>query len=181
VSCKSPLTNEQLVAYWADDLDDAALESIEDHLFGCDTCLAGAERVAQIAQAFRTSLPPVISPEELDGLRAKGLAIVENLFEAGKRQAVAFEPGVDLLIHHLGGLDLAGAERVQVTVRNESGGPVIFEEMFAPFDRERGEVLIACQRHFAAYPPDVVFDVRVHRAAAAPELATYIIPHSFAP
>jgi hypothetical protein len=176
----SCLTNEQLVAYWANDLDAAERDAVEEHLFACDSCLASAERVAQIAQAFRMSLPPVISVPELEVLRSKGLSIVENAFEAGKRQTVAFEPGVDLLIHHLGGLNLDGAERVQVTVRNESGGPVLFEEMFAPFDRERGEVLIACQRHFASYPPDVVFDVRVHRSGAVPELATYIVPHLFA-
>jgi hypothetical protein len=181
MSCSSPLSNEQLVAYWANDLEPAALEAIEDHLFACDACFASAERVAALAHAFRTALPPVISQTELDGLRAKGLAIVENTFEAGVRKAVVFERGVDLLIHRLGGLDLAGAERVAVTVRNESGGHTIFEEMFAPFDRERGEVLIACQRHFAAYPPDVVFDVRVYRPAAAPALATYIIPHAFGP
>jgi hypothetical protein len=181
VSCKSPLTNEQLVAYWANDLDAEAAAAIEDHLFACDSCFASAERVAQIAQAFRGGLPPVISRTELEVLRAKGLAIVENSFVASQRQQVAFEPGVDLLIHRLGGLDLVDAERVEVTVRTESGSDVIFEEMFAPFDRERGEVLIACQRHFSSYPPDVVFDVRVHRAAQPPVLATYIIPHVFAP
>lgn len=181
MSCRSPVTNEQLVAYWANDLDAATHDAIEDHLFACDACFASAERVAQLAQAFRGGVPPVISQTQVDALRAQGLAIVENTFEGGMRKSVAFEPGVDLLIHRLGGLELADAERVEVTVRNESGGPVIFEEMFAPFDRERGEVLIACQRHFAAYPPDVVFDVRVHRPASVPQLTTYFIPHVFAP
>lgn len=179
--CATPLTNEQLVAYWASDLDAAAHDAIEEHLFACDRCLASAERVAQLAQVFRGSLPPVISRDELDALRAKGVSVRENVFEPSKRQTATFEPGIDILIHRLTGLDLASAERVHVTVRNESGGPVIFEEMFAPFDRDRGEVLIACQRHFAAYPPDVVFDVRVHRAAREPDLATYFIPHVFAP
>jgi hypothetical protein len=179
VSC--PLSNEQLVAYWANDLDAASHDAIEDHLFACDECFAAAQRVGALVQAFRGSVPPVVSQADVDALRAKGLAIVENEFEAGKRQQVAFEPGVDLLIHRLGGLDLSGAERVSVTVRTESGGAVIFEEMFAPFERDRGEVLIACQRHFTAYPPDIVFDVRVHRPAAPLELATYIIPHVLVP
>jgi hypothetical protein len=181
MTCRSPLTNEQLVAYWANDLDAATLDAVEEHLFACDSCFASAERVAQLAQAFRSGIPPVISRSALDALRAQGLAIVENTFEGGKRQPVTFEVGVDLLIHRLGGLALADAERVEVTVRSESAGLVIFEDKFAPFDRERGEVLIACQRHFTAYPRDVVFDVRVHRAAAPLELTTYIIPHVFAP
>jgi hypothetical protein len=181
VSCRAPLSNEQLVAYWANDLEPAAHDAVEEHLFACDGCLANAERVAQLARVFRSSLPPVVSRGDIDTLRAQGAAIRENVFEPSKRQTVTFEPGVDILIHRLTGLDLASAERVEVTVRNESGGPLIFEELFAPFDRERGEVLIACQRHFAAYPPDVVFDVRVHRPAREVELATYIIPHVFAP
>ena len=181
MACALPLTHEQLVAYWANDLDDAQAEAIEAHLFACDTCFAAAERVAQVAEVFRTSVPPVISRAELEALQARGVAIAENAFQPGTRQTVTFEPGVELLIHRLGGLDLGSAERVQVTVRNESGGPLIFEEMFAPFDRDRGEVLIACQRHFAAYPPDIAIDVRIHRGAQSPELATFIIPHVFAP
>ncbi|HEY5946926.1 MAG TPA: zf-HC2 domain-containing protein, partial [Kofleriaceae bacterium] len=152
MSCLAPLSNEQLVAYWANDLDAHELDAVEQHLFSCDSCLAAAERVASIAQAFRTSMPPVISHAELTALRAQGLSLGENMFEAGKRQSVSFEAGMDLLIHHLSGLDLATAERVEVRVRTESTGAVIFEDMFAPFDRERGEVLIACQKHFAVFP-----------------------------
>jgi hypothetical protein len=74
---------------------------------------------------------------------------------------------------------LADAERVEVVVRSEAHG-VMVHEAFAPFDRERGEVLIACQRHFASMPRDVAFDVRVHRAGGAePEVTTYYIPHVF--
>ena len=179
-SCTSPIEDAHLVAYWANDLPPDELADIEEHLFACTTCCAAAERIGQIARAFRTSLPPVISPAELAVLRAQGATLVENTFAAGARQTVTFEPGIDLMIHRLGGLDLATAERVEVVVRTESGATgVIFEELFAPFDRERGEVLIACQRHFAAYPHDVVFDVRVHRSSRPPELATYFIPHEF--
>lgn len=179
MSCAVPIESARLVAYWANDLAADELEAIEDHLFACETCFASAQRIAQIAEAFRTSIPPVISRDEVAVLRAHGLSIVENAFVAGQRQAVTFAHGLDFLVHRLGGLDLAAAERVEVVVRSESTPVVMFEELFAPFDRERGEVLIACQRHFAAFPPDVVFDVRVHRAGAPPEVATYLIPHVF--
>ncbi len=180
MTCSNPLSNEQLVAYWANDLDAAAHDAVEDHLFACDLCFASAERVAQLAYAYRASVPPVISRAELDTLRARGIAMRENAFEPSKRTIATFEPDVDLLIHRLTGLDLATAERVHVIVRDESGGTVIFEERIAPFDRERGELLIACQRHFAAYPHDIVFDVRIFRPEREPELATYFIPHVFA-
>ncbi|HEX5063298.1 MAG TPA: zf-HC2 domain-containing protein [Kofleriaceae bacterium] len=178
MSCATPLTDEQLVAYWADDLDEAALAQVEEHLFACDECLANATHVQQVAQAFR-GLPPVISHAELAALRARGLTIVDNDFIAERRTPVTFERHVDFMIHHLTGLDLTAAERVEVIVRDESG-KVMFEEPIAPFDPQSGEILIACQRHFAAFPPDVVFDVRVHRAAAPPALSTFCIPHVFA-
>jgi len=179
MSCATPLTDEKLVAYWADDLDEAALAQVEEHLFACDECLASATRVQHVVQVFRGQ-PPVISQDELAALRARGLTIVDSAFVAGQRQLVTFERHVDRMIHHLTGLDLAAAERVEVIVRDESGH-VMFEEPLAPFDRDRGEVMIACQRHFAAFPRDVVFDVRVHRAAAPPAVSTYFIPHVFVP
>ena len=181
MSCISPISFEQLVEYWTSELDAAAVAAIEDHVFACDTCAAQLERVQRLVAVFRDGLPPVISPEQLRELRQKGLALVENDFVAGHRTEVAFTQAADLLIHHLTGLPLADASRVSVTVRSESTGMVIHEEPFAPFDRERGEVLIACQRHFAAFPRDIVFDVRVHAASrSAPTIATYSIPHVFA-
>lgn len=179
MSCTTPLTDEQLVAYWADDIDADALAQIEDHIFACEECLARATSLQQIAQIFR-ALPPVISYAELATLRAQGATIIDTDFVAGQRTTVTFEPHVHFMIHHLTGLDLATAERVEVVGRDESGN-IMFVDPLAPFERDRGEVLIACQRHFAAFPRDVVFDVRVHRAATPPVLSTYFIPHIFVP
>jgi len=169
-----------LVDYWTRDLSPAQSEDVEAHLFACDACSAEAERVATIAGAFRGFLPPAISTAQLEELRGRGLAIEENDFVPGARTAVTFAPQLELMIHHLTGLDLAGAERVELTVRSESAG-MLHHDPYAPFDAARGEVLIACQRHFAMMPRDIVFDVDVHRAAAPPVRATYAIPHVFIP
>jgi hypothetical protein len=99
----------------------------------------------------------------------------------GTRREAIFQPGVDILIHRLYGLDLARAERVQLSVRVESTGDVLFEEHFAPFDRERGEVLVACQRHFSSLPPDIAFDVRAHDPSGRVSLTTFTVPHRFSP
>lgn len=179
MTCASPIGYERLVDYWSRDLSADECDAIETHLFACARCTQMAERVSVLVQAFRTQIPSVISASEVAALRAKGLAIVDNMFVPGERAPVTFGPGIDLLVHHLVGLDLADAERVEVTVRSESHGN-IFEEPFAPFDRERGEVMIACQRHFEALPPDIVFDVRVHRAGVEPAVSTYLVPHHYA-
>ena len=183
-SCGAPVDHERLVAYWANDLKADEIAAIDEQIFSCDGCAHDAQRVSTVVEAFRSMLPPVISREQLDALRAEGRVIRDNEFEPGVRKTAVFERDVDLLIHHLRGLELADAERVSVVVRSEGSG-AIFEELFAPFDRERGEVLIACQRHFASFPPDVAIDVRVYRsgavaaAVAEPTVATYLIPHDW--
>lgn len=177
--CTAPLAWELLVDYWADDLDASVLGQVEEHLFGCASCSATSERIARIVQAIRSAIPPIIDSETVAVLRARGLVIEENVFWPGQRQVVTFGPGVDLLIHRLQGLDLSRAERVAVSIRAEASGALLFEDPAAPFDRQRGEVLIACQRHFVAYPPDIVFDVRAHEPSGGTSTARFVVPHLF--
>ena len=66
-------------------------------------------------------------------------------------------------------------------MRVESTGALLFEDHFAPFDRARGEVLIACQRHFVHFPPDVAFDVRAYAGPAELSATTFLVPHVFPP
>jgi len=176
--CDQPLGLARIVDYLAGDADTDA-DAVEEHLMGCAACAAEAEQLERITRALAATLPPVVSAAQVDALRARGLVVDENAFAPGQRTEVVFRPGVDLLIHHLGGLALADAERVQVTVTVESTGQLLADDLFAPFERASGEVLIACQRHFAVMPPDIQFHVRVHAAGSAPVVATYRIPHVF--
>lgn len=177
--CGEPLSHEKLVAYWANELAPDEVPAIDEHLFGCDACTVANDRMSRIVQGVRTMVPPVVSRAEVDVLRARGLVVIANEFAPGVRKSIRFERDTHVMIHHLGGLELRDAERVAVTVRSESG-PTMYEDVAAPFDSERGEVLIACQRHFADMPDDVAFDVRVHRRGdAAPTVTTYFIPHEF--
>jgi len=175
----SHLDPATLLDYWTRDLSPAEVDDVEAHLFACDACTAEAERYASIAAAFRAFLPPAIGPEQLAELRAQGLAIEENSFAPGTRTTVTFPARLDLMIHRLAGLDLVTAERVELTVRSATAG-VVHHDPFAPFDAARGEVLIACQKHFAMFPHDIVFDVDVHRPGAPSVRSTYEIPHVFA-
>ena len=50
-----------------------------------------------------------------------------------------------------------------------------------PFDAERGEVLVACQSHFAdLFPPDIVFSVELVSADQQEEVARYTVLHRLA-
>ena len=50
-----------------------------------------------------------------------------------------------------------------------------------PFDAAAGEVLIACQRHYASFPPDIVFEVTAHRAGGPVLAARYTVLHVYDP
>lgn len=175
--CENPIGHERLVAYWCNDLDEAETAAIDEHLFRCDACSAMSGNVAKFAQTFRAMVPPIVSRDQVDALRARGAVIRENDFEPGVRKKVVFERDTEFMIHRLRGLELSDATRVQVSVYSEASGPLV-EEYFAPFDVSRGEVLVACQRHFAAFPNDVAFDVHVYRASETTK-HTYFIPHEF--
>lgn len=179
--CRTPLAWSRLVDYWAGDLDVAASEDVEEHVFGCAACAAESARVAEITEALRAELPVVLSAEQVGELRARGLVVEENPVVPGTRRTVEFRKGVDILLHRLQGLQLTDAQSVRVTVRTESTGQVITEDHFAPFDRTRGEVVIACQRHFSEMPPDITFDVSAEDSAGRVSRATYYVPHVFHP
>jgi Putative zinc-finger len=177
--CAHPLPWEDLVGYWADDLDPAGIDRVEEHLMGCGACTAILARVAAIAGAVSALIPPLVSAGQLAELRARGLRIVENPMSPGEHRAVVFGREIDLLVHRLGGLDLENAESVRVTVSSEGTGQVFTDEPNAPFDRGSGEVLVACQRHFSVLPPDIVFEVRARGPAGEGPAARYTVPHTF--
>jgi len=179
MSCTTPIDDVRLVDYWAGDLPVDEAEAIENHVFGCVSCTQASAKIAAIASALRGMLPTAVSRAQVDALRAQGLSLVETSIPAGVPTTVTFARHVDLMIHRLAGLALEGTERVHVTVRVASTGAVLTEDPLAAFDAARGEVLIACQRHFAVFPHDIEIEVRAHRPGIAPTETVYSIPHVF--
>ncbi len=162
MTCLNPLDWGTLVDYWAGDLDAAASDTVEDHLFGCADCTAAAARVAGVTEALRAALPPVVSRERIERLRARGARIRENDFLPGDRREVVFVRDADLLIHRLSGLDLTHADRVDFRIAAESTGELLASVEGVPFDPNEGAVLVACQRHYATMPADTVISLAIH-------------------
>jgi hypothetical protein len=195
--CSTPISFENLVAYWAGDLESREIDSLDEHLMGCASCSAESERVASVVRALWESIPAIVTRRDVEGLRARGLRIRDNPVQPGDRRPVAFDPDLDILLHRLTELPLSGASRVDVKVTNEDDGALVAEFPDAPFDRGSSELLIACQRHFEVFPPRIVFDVSVsyeserggergergeregQRQARA--VARYVVPHDFRP
>jgi Putative zinc-finger len=174
-TCRQAISWDELCAYWADDLASSDLERVEEHLMSCAACSDESARVESIARAVRELLPPIISHEKLVELHAGALRVRENPIAPGERKVAVFSPDLDLLVHRLGGLELRKARRVRVTISVEETGDVLVEVPEAPFDPESGEILVACQRHFAALPPNIVVEVRADDAAGV----RFAIPHQF--
>lgn len=178
-TCSSPLPWETLVAYWAGDLDATQTDQVDEHVMGCDLCSEASARVAQITEGVRAMIPAFVSPERVAALRARGLRILENQVVAGTSKTAVFPLGADMILHRLGGLDLERVENAQVTVLHEETGQVLLVDENAPFDKDAGEILVACQRHFGTDTRTIVFEVRTRDRSGATQLARYAIPHVF--
>ncbi len=179
MTCPNPIAWATLVDYWAADLDEAQTATLDEHLFGCADCSATSARVAAVTEAVRGVLPPVVSRQQIERFRERGVRIHQNDFLPGERREVQFRSDTDLLIHRLCGLDLTGAERVGFRITSESTGALVADIDAAPFDPAEGAVLVACQHHYAALPHDTVMTVSIHAPDRPARTATYTILHNY--
>ena len=177
--CREPLAWDVLVAYWAADLTPEDETLVEEHLFACPSCATSAERIAAVTEATRPAPPPLLSPEALAMLRARGVRIRENPVAPGEINVAHVGFDVDLVVHAIGGLELADAQRVAFEMSEEQGGRVMMSLDDAPFDRANGRLLIACHAHYAHMAHDVVATVRAFDARGGVREARYTIRHIF--
>jgi anti-sigma factor RsiW len=167
-------TREQWLDYFSGEAaDEAALEA---HLFACAACAEAAAGVAAVVTALREMVPPLLTGEALARLHARGVRVVEQPLLPGGPHEVVFPDHADILLFRLGGLALAGAQAVEFTMRAEASGEVLWVE---PAPVEAGEVLVACQRHFAALPANTVAEVRTRDAGGQESVTRYTIHHRF--
>jgi hypothetical protein len=177
--CPHPIPFETFVSYWAGDLGATDSDELEAHVFACATCTAMSERIAAVTEKMRSLEPAVITSARLSELRAAGRRIDDNHVAPGERKRVVFA-AQEIIVHHLGGLELADVERVSVVVRSHQNGQVVTEFPSVPFDKSTGEVLIACQRHFSVFPPDIAFDVTTFAGAVPKKTTSYVVDHEWA-
>jgi hypothetical protein len=180
-ACSAPIALDALVAYWADDLDPAQIDRVEEHLMGCGMCSSTSGQIAAVTETVRAMIPLFLSSERLAALRASGVRFVENPCVSEITKPALFPLGADVLLHRLGGLELANAARVGITVSLEDTGQVLLEEPQIPFDAATGEVLVACQRHLGEDARTVVFDVRATDASGIAKVTRFAVPHLFEP
>ncbi len=177
-SCADPVPLETLTALWSGELPPDDAERVEAHLFSCDACSATSDRLGMLVEGIRDLIPPVISHAHRDRLLSQGMKILETKVEASTPARAYFASELDLLVHVLHA-DLSRAERVDVAIVSQDGVPrVSFEHV--PFDRQAGEVLISCQRHYQGmFPGDPFFRVSVVEGGARRTVGDFLVIHEW--
>ncbi|MBW2380855.1 MAG: hypothetical protein JRG70_15110 [Deltaproteobacteria bacterium] len=178
-ACSHGVAAESWIDFFASELDDETGERLEHLLFECADCAADAERWGAIAGSAAIAIPPVITAETLRVLEDRGELMNKNVMKPGEHRRAEFPDGGTLLIHRLQGLDLERVDRVDLALSTPEGAPLVrFEDV--PFDRDTGEVLVACQRHFGeSFPENIVFEIERPGGDQVEVLAKYLIDHTY--
>jgi hypothetical protein len=170
-------SSDRLADYLAGLLEESHSEELEAHLFSCRICATESERLFALAAAIREAVLPVLSPERFQELGREGRIAEVNTMSPGQVVETLYPPGDKVLVHRLGGSDLSRARRVDVALFDLEGRALVrYDDI--PFDAARGEVFMACQRHFAGvYPQDIVFSVEVAEGERREEANRYTVLH----
>ncbi len=171
------LSSDRVADYLGGVLAESDNEELESHLFSCRPCAVESERLFALAVAIRKAVPPVISAERFEELEREGRIAEVNPMSPGQVVEARFPPAEKLLVHRLGGSDLSRARRVDVALCDLEGEAFVRLDN-VPFDAARGEVLLACQRHFAdLFPHDIVFRLEVVIGDRWEEASRYTVLH----
>jgi hypothetical protein len=153
------VSSERLGEYLAGLLDAGDEEELEAHLFCCRFCALEAEKLAGLAVAVHRVVPTVLTAERFEALEREGRIAEVKPVSPGHTVEARYPPAEKLLVLRLRGSDLSRAGRVDVDLL-DLGGKVVAHLDDVPFDSARGEVLMACQSHFAdLFPHDITFRV----------------------
>lgn len=179
-ACADPLTAERLIEYLLGELEAADEERVEGHIFACPRCATAAERLAGLAAAIRRTIPPILTRSRFEALDGAGMVSQLNVMAPGDVAEVIYPPSGKVLVLRLAGADLGHARRIDVEIGTPEGATIVRLDD-VPFDASRGELLVACQRHFAeSFPPDVVFGLEVVSGDERRRVAEYTVLHRFA-
>jgi hypothetical protein len=174
----SHVSDEQLAAYWLDEIDQSAADALEEHVFACDACAAAWTRTRSVISELRELLPPVISSARLAELQAKVAVLPQAVVAPGGQATVRFGGDNQHFLLRLQA-ELQYVERVDCRIE-APGGATLMEQPAVPFDREAGAVLLVCQRHFVGggYPTRIHVHLRAIEAGGQPvELGVYTLDH----
>jgi hypothetical protein len=165
------------VAAWAlGELAEADSEAFEEHYFGCEQCSARARRMHETIDLVSRGLPIALTPARRSRAERDSRLVT-----------VRVDPGQHAVMNvgseHPYGIwvlraPVAGARKVDVDARSTSGAP-IFSVADAPFDEQRGEVVLLCSSHYRGIDSQLHTRVTATDASGAQTVTEYVLDHNF--
>lgn len=133
-----------LLAYWLDELDEAQVEAIEEHLFHCDACGARLRELIQLGGAVRKALlkgefATVVTPSFIRRLQDAGAQLREYHVQPGGSVHCTVAPQDDFVVSHLRA-DLGDARQIDLVIDDGYGSQHRFRHV--AFNAAAGEVTV---------------------------------------
>ena len=118
--CSAPVSDEDLLDYWAHAIAATDAERLEEHLFSCGDCSARLEAMASLGTGLvglvrRGRVSGVVSRSLLNRMQRDSVQVRQYVMSPGERVPCAAFPGDDLLVVSLRA-DFAALETVTLSV-----------------------------------------------------------------
>lgn len=185
--CQHPVPLEELVDYYAGELDAPTAERIEEHYFACSSCaetLAWLGRLDDGVRALVRNRRLLVATTSglVERVRAQGYELREYRADPGGTVLCTAGPSDDYLVTYYTGLgDAAAADlRGELTDLTTGETQPTFSVKGAPVDRARGEltVLVPGALNRGLGRTQLTFWVRVNAGTEAREIGPYHFHHT---
>ena len=118
-------SDDTLLAWWLDELDEKESEEVEAHLFECDDCVARLRELLRLRAAVKDALlqghvAGAVSSQFIGKLRDDGLRVREYRVEAGASVACTIAPDDDVLVSCLQA-PLGGIRQLDLEFETQDG------------------------------------------------------------
>jgi hypothetical protein len=183
--CVRPLELATLVDYWLEDVEGERLDSLEEHLLGCDSCSRRLGRLVALGEGVRRlahegAVEMVVTPAFLAKASQEGLRTREYRVAPGGRVDCTVTAEDDLLVARLVG-DFKGLSRLDVVAEHE-GLPVRRIED-VPISPDATELIVAQAMPYMRTVQHARLRIRLLSQEAGGErlLGEYTFDHSPSP
>lgn len=171
-------STETAARWLLNELSEEEARAFEEHYFDCDACSTRVSNIEQTRRALENALPVILTAERRRKLEAVGPLPTVHV-SAGERRLIRLGPEtpIGLWVLHA---NLERAERVNIAVFAQDGTPV-FSLRDVPFDRENGEVVLACRTHYRDLAAGTEIEAELSASSADGErsLGRYVLDHEF--